>query len=236
MKSGLNSVSSHVNDHITLISEFILYIVLRNVVTIKVVFNSSHSLINFFQQEEAVASLKSLNKNDVVEVRAMTRPPAGVKMVIEAVCIMREIKPKKVAGDKPGEKINDYWEPGKALLMDPGKFLESLFKFDKDNIPDDVIKKIQPLIDNPDFTPPAIAKVGIIKLIPQEHKTIHHSYQVLMSNVCCIAFYCFTNFLGRICKILRFFLKMILTFFLSFFFFSCLHCFCGCIQQIKNIQ
>ena len=106
-----------------------------------------------------MASLKSLNKNDVVEVRAMTRPPAGVKMVIEAVCIMKDVKPKKVAGDKPGERINDYWEPGKALLMDPGKFLEGLFKFDKDNIPDDVIKKIQPLIDNPDFTPAAIAKV-----------------------------------------------------------------------------
>lgn len=107
-----------------------------------------------------MASLKSLNKNDVVEVRAMTRPPAGVKMVIEAVCIMKDVKPKKVAGDKPGERINDYWEPGKALLMDPGKFLEGLFKFDKDNIPDDVIKKIQPLIDNPDFTPAAIAKVS----------------------------------------------------------------------------
>ena len=60
---------------------------------------------------------------------------------------------------QPGEKVNDYWEPGKGLLSDPGKFLESLFKFDKDNIPDDVIKKIQPFIDNPDFTPAAIAKV-----------------------------------------------------------------------------
>ena len=45
-------------------------------------------------------SLKSLNKNDVVEVRAMQRPPAGVKMVIESVCIMKGIKPKKIAGEK----------------------------------------------------------------------------------------------------------------------------------------
>lgn len=30
-----------------------------------------------------------------------------------------------------GTKVDDYWEPGKALLQDPGKFLESLFKFDK---------------------------------------------------------------------------------------------------------
>ncbi|XP_060076356.1 dynein axonemal heavy chain 1-like, partial [Ylistrum balloti] len=110
--------------------------------------------------EAAVASLKSLNKNDVVEVRAMTRPPDGVKMVMEAVCIMKAIKPKKVPGEKPGQKIDDYWEPGKGMLSDPGKFLESLFKYDKDNIGDDTIKKIQSYIDDENFTPAAIAKVS----------------------------------------------------------------------------
>lgn len=67
----------------------------------------------------------------VVQVRAMQRPPQGVKLVIEAVCILKGIKPKKVAGEKPGSKVDDYWEPGKGLLQDPGKFLESLLKFDK---------------------------------------------------------------------------------------------------------
>ncbi len=47
-------------------------------------------------QDAALASLKSLNKGDVVEVRALQRPPLGVKIVIEAVSIMKEIKPKKV--------------------------------------------------------------------------------------------------------------------------------------------
>lgn len=61
----------------------------------------------------------------------MQRPPQGVKLVIEAVCIMKDIKPKRVPGVKPGTKVDDYWEPGKGLLQDPGKFLESLFKYDK---------------------------------------------------------------------------------------------------------
>lgn len=129
----------------------------------------------------------------------MMRPPAGVRLVIDAVSIMREVKPKKVAGEKMGTKVDDYWEPGKALLQDPGKviinwkelycenrvadqrysaklgsfkqciniisyislqFLESLFKFDRDNIPESVITKIQPYIDNDDFMPQAIAKVS----------------------------------------------------------------------------
>lgn len=65
----------------------------------------------------------------------MQRPPPGVKLVIEAVCIMKGIKPKKVPGEKPGSKVDDYWEPGKGLLQDPGRFLESLFKFDKVSVP-----------------------------------------------------------------------------------------------------
>ncbi|GFN88548.1 dynein heavy chain 1, axonemal [Plakobranchus ocellatus] len=110
--------------------------------------------------EAAVSSLKSLNKNDVTEVRALQRPPYGVKLVMEATCIMKGIKPKRVAGEKPGQKIDDYWEPGKAQLQDPGKFLESLFSYDKDNIPVETIKRIEPYINNPNFTPEAILKVS----------------------------------------------------------------------------
>jgi dynein heavy chain len=45
--------------------------------------------------EAALSSLKSLNKNDITEVKAMKSPPDGVKMVMEAVCIMKKIAPKK---------------------------------------------------------------------------------------------------------------------------------------------
>lgn len=110
--------------------------------------------------DAALTSLKSLNKNDVTEVRALQRPPPGVKLVIDAVCIMKGIKPKKIPGEKPGTKIDDYWEAGKGLLKDPGKFLEMLFTYDKENIADSVIELIQPYIDNEEFQPDAIAKVS----------------------------------------------------------------------------
>ncbi|XP_038005283.1 dynein heavy chain 1, axonemal [Motacilla alba alba] len=110
--------------------------------------------------DAALASLKNLNRNDVTEVRALQRPPPGVKIVIEAVCIMHGKKPKKVAGEKIGTKVDDYWEPGRALLQDPVQFLNSLYDYDKDNIPESVIKAIQPYIDNDEFQPAAIAKVS----------------------------------------------------------------------------
>jgi len=49
---------------------------------------------------------------------------------MQAVCIMKGIKPKRKAGEKPGTKVDDYSEVIKAELTNP-KFLESLFNFDK---------------------------------------------------------------------------------------------------------
>lgn len=57
----------------------------------------------------------------------MMRPPAGVRLVIDAVSIMQGVKPKKVAGEKMGTKVDDYWEPGKALLQDPGKVFKCTY-------------------------------------------------------------------------------------------------------------
>jgi dynein heavy chain len=110
--------------------------------------------------EAALESLNSLSKNDVIEVRSMQRPPEGVKLVIEAVCIMKNIKPKKIDGDKPGKKIDDYWEVGRGLLADPQKFIDSLMNFDKENIADATIAKIKPYIDSPEFQVSVIARVS----------------------------------------------------------------------------
>ena len=72
---------------------------------------------------------------DITIVKSMTNPPAGVKLVMSAVCVMRDIKPEKIndpAGT--GKKILDYWGPSKKLLGDMN-FLNNLKEYDKDNIP-----------------------------------------------------------------------------------------------------
>jgi dynein heavy chain len=97
---------------------------------------------------------------------------------METVCIMQGVKPKKVAGEKPGQKIDDYWSVSGPLLKDPQRFLDSLFNFDKDNIPDKVIAKIEPYIVDENFTPAAIEKVSkactsICKWVRAMHK-FHH--------------------------------------------------------------
>jgi dynein heavy chain len=111
--------------------------------------------------DKALESLKSLSKGDIVEVKSLQKPPGGVRTVIDAVCIMFEQKPKKVAAEDGRGKVDDYWDVGKAMLGNAEKFLKSLFDYDKENIPEKVIKKIGPYIENPDFTPEAIKKVSV---------------------------------------------------------------------------
>lgn len=111
--------------------------------------------------DEAVASLKNLSKTDIVEVKSMRNPPEGVKLVMAATCIMFSLPPKMVADpNKVGKKIPDYLEQSAKLLSDPSKFMDMLLTYDKDNIQDAIIAKIEPYIEKKEFTPDNVARVS----------------------------------------------------------------------------
>jgi Microtubule-binding stalk of dynein motor len=54
-----------------------------------------------------------------------------------------------------GEKAD--WETARKVLAE-ANFMKSLFDYDKDNISEAVMKRLQKYLDNPDFTPEAVAK------------------------------------------------------------------------------
>ena len=104
--------------------------------------------------EAAMDALNTLKPSDITIVKSMKNPPAGVKLVMEAVCVMKEMKPVKIPDPSgTGKKIDDYWAPSVKLLADM-KFLEKLKEYDKDNIPAAVIKVIRSkYMPNPEFDP-----------------------------------------------------------------------------------
>ena len=68
--------------------------------------------------EKAVESLKNLSRNDIVEVKALQNPPMGVKLVMEATCIMFDEKPKMVADpNNVGKKVRGALERLHPLSM-----------------------------------------------------------------------------------------------------------------------
>uniref|UniRef100_A0A3Q3B332 Dynein axonemal heavy chain 12 n=1 Tax=Kryptolebias marmoratus TaxID=37003 RepID=A0A3Q3B332_KRYMA len=111
--------------------------------------------------EAALSALNTLKPSDVTIVKAMKNPPSGVKLVMAAVCVMKDIKPDKIADPAgTGKKILDYWGPSKKLLGDMN-FLRDLKEYDKDNIPVPVMQKIRSeYMTNPDFDPSIVAKAS----------------------------------------------------------------------------
>lgn len=81
---------------------------------------------------------------------------------MQACCIMFEEKPKMVDDPaRPGKKAASFWEPAKRLLNDPTKFLDSLISFDKENIKEATIQRIEPYIAMEEFTTEAVARVRL---------------------------------------------------------------------------
>lgn len=89
----------------------------------------------------AIAALNTLTPADITIVKSMKSPPKGVRLAMEAVCILKDVKPERVPNPSGIGVVEDYWGPSKKILGDM-KFLESLLEFDKDNIPEAVIKKL----------------------------------------------------------------------------------------------
>ncbi|XP_034826235.1 dynein axonemal heavy chain 7 [Maniola hyperantus] len=111
--------------------------------------------------EDAIAALNTLKPADITIVKSMKNPPATVKLVMAAVCVMKGLPPDKIPDpDNPGKKMLDYWGPSKRILGDMG-FLESLKNFDKDNIPVSTMQKIRKeYLSHKDFKPHIIAKAS----------------------------------------------------------------------------
>eukprot|EP00898_Chlorokybus_atmophyticus_P008353 jgi/Chlat1/8519/Chrsp80S07812 len=110
--------------------------------------------------QAALKALDTLSKNDITELKGMKSPPGGVKLVMEAVCIMKNIKPTRIKDPGgSGKMVEDYWESSKKMISD-SDFLKALKEYDKDNIAPPIILKIKPYIANPDMNPDKILQAS----------------------------------------------------------------------------
>ena len=75
---------------------------------------------------EAEEALKTINKQDLAEIRTFVNPPDAVRLVLEAVCILL------------GEKTD--WANAKSAVLTDINFLEKLNTYDRNNIPDSIAR------------------------------------------------------------------------------------------------
>merc|ERR1711871_1100583 len=95
--------------------------------------------------KSAVKALDSLSKADITEVKGFTKPPPAVQTVMEAVCVLLKQKTD--------------WATAKTVLSDMG-FMDKLKEYDKDNIPDNILKKVRKYTALPEIEVEAVGRVS----------------------------------------------------------------------------
>ncbi|NWR90162.1 DYH9 protein, partial [Furnarius figulus] len=97
----------------------------------------------------AQAALNTLNKTNLMELRSFGSPPAAVSNVTAAVMVLTA----------PGGKIpkDRSWKAAKVTMARVDGFLDSLVKFNKENIHENCLKALQPYLQDPKFNPEFVA-------------------------------------------------------------------------------
>ncbi|KAM9371423.1 dynein axonemal heavy chain 9-like [Phaethornis superciliosus] len=90
-------------------------------------------------------ALNTLNKKNLTELRSFGSPPSAVSNVMAAVMVL--MAPR---GRIPKDRS---WKAAKASMVRVDSFLDSLIKFDKENIHENCLKALQPYLQDPKFQP-----------------------------------------------------------------------------------
>ncbi|KAF5830265.1 dynein heavy chain, N-terminal region 2-domain-containing protein [Dunaliella salina] len=111
--------------------------------------------------EAALSSLDTIKPADIKLVQSFKSPPSTIKLVMEAVCVLLDVKPTRLKDPSgSGKMIDDFWPSAQKVLTDPN-FIKSLKAYDKDNVPPAIIERIRDkYINHPDFTPANAAKAS----------------------------------------------------------------------------
>merc|ERR1711871_18260 len=95
--------------------------------------------------EKAMEEVNKLDKSSISEVKAYTTPPAKVQLCLEAVMILFRLKTD--------------WATAKKKISE-ANFLQQVKAYDKDNVPESIVKKIAKYVSKADFAPEAFKAVS----------------------------------------------------------------------------
>jgi len=91
--------------------------------------------------EASKDAVNCLDKASMTELKSFTKPPGGVDKVTAALLIMIKL-----------EKKDFTWENAKKMMAKVDQFKEKLETYDGKKIPEDVIARVTPMLDDPEFT------------------------------------------------------------------------------------
>jgi dynein heavy chain len=95
-------------------------------------------------------ALENITKKDITELKTIQKFHDDVYMVLSAVCILMDVAPENKMDPATQKKKKDFTGPAKLMMIKPS-FLNDLQTYDRENIAEDFIKKLQPVLSEPNF-------------------------------------------------------------------------------------
>ena len=103
--------------------------------------------------EEATKVLNSLKKDDFYVLKDIKKPTPTIILGMEVSCHMLNKKPSKESKGKIDGDTGGFFETARTqLLNNPGNFLKMMVDYDKENIPEKTVKRVNAIIESDDFT------------------------------------------------------------------------------------
>ena len=97
--------------------------------------------------EAAAEAVRVLDKRMLGELAGLTTPPNGVPLVTTAVMMMLD-----------GEFKNHKWDRARKMMKDTNRFLERLENYDMQSMDDDLIKHLEPIVNDEIMTTETMMK------------------------------------------------------------------------------
>lgn len=97
--------------------------------------------------EEAARVLKELKKDDFYVMSSIKKPTSAVVLGMEISCHMMNLKVKKTNVGKVDGDTNGYFDLARSnLLNNPGQFMQKMIDFDKENMSESTVKRVNAIL------------------------------------------------------------------------------------------
>ncbi|KAJ3396765.1 Dynein heavy chain 5, axonemal [Lobulomyces angularis] len=109
--------------------------------------------------EEATAALNSIQPAHIATVRKLAKPPHLIMRIMDGVIILQKKRLDPVSQDPEKPCVKPSWAEA-MKVMSQSDFLSSLVNFPKDEINEETVELLEPMLEMPDFNLEGAKKVS----------------------------------------------------------------------------
>jgi len=111
--------------------------------------------------EEARGAVFEMHRHDVLELRALRKPPLLAARTVMALALLADIHVRLPSSAVEEERLYAYWGAARESLLVPGAIGALVRNLDSDQNPEKILEILGPFVADPDFHPDMVARASL---------------------------------------------------------------------------